>query len=397
MISLRSLTPFVLIGGIVGGGAAEAQTRDARELATDLLTQALEKNKVRDIRFGEVTEEGDVVAISGLTGTLEDGGQVTAAAISAAGLESAQPGRLSAERVTFDDITFERDGRSAELDGVELNGLRVIAQEGDAPTRIFYDSATAGPFTLMRKGRPMVTIDRANVTLDDWNEETGLVGDMQISFAGSAPVRPRAVRNPRLAEQLQELGWEEVAFEVEAQASLDRETGEIVTDISATSPQLGAIDLDGRVIGWTDQASQALAALVAARETGAEEKPAVNQLTAQARDLRLAGLEVTLADLDWVRALIEARAEKAGASYEDFVAQMAEQLRNSIGIPISPAIVQEVAEALEAFARGPEGQIRITLAPEAPIQLMGELPIMLMLPMPEVPAQLGLSVTTTQN
>jgi hypothetical protein len=294
-------------------------------------------------------------------GVDEDDGEMTARAVTLAGLKEARLDRLSIQALAIREGAGS-DARRVLLDEIavrdaDFDDLEALGRQTDDPSMVEIVNALRGDgfgelafsgLSVIDAGREIGGLDRLTLSLTP-QDDGAIVFDMRYSGGYADATHPEA-GYPMLAA----LGYERVSGQGGLTLAWAPEGGRFAVErLTMDLAEVGQLSLTGDIVGIPPVGELA--------DTLKSEPSALRQQAA------LAGLRLELVDRGVAGRLIQMQARQTGQDPAEIRAQQAAMVRQTAQQMKSPALGEQIARFVEK-----PGRLTLTADPASPVA-MGKL------------------------
>ncbi len=327
------------------------------------ITDALEalfaaSNDTGTIELGSPTAEGDTLVYRNVTFSMDSPqgagtGRIETLTLTAPDLNDA--GGLVADSVVAGGVSVEtEDGESVRIASMSTTGLDVTPGAAGADPVSRFETVTAEDLVVEAPDQPPFSIDLIEIEASDYVDGIARSGSFEISGI-RLDVDEVASEEPA-AQQLKDLGYEEVVLGISGAGTWDDQAGTAsLDDLTIAGENMGSVSLSAILGGFTPEVVESLQATEPSPEV-------MGQITLQEAAISFEDASIT-------GKLLDMQAGQMGADRATFVEQISAALPLMLSAVGNPGFQEKLATAASAFLKDPQN-ITISIAPSQPIDLM---------------------------
>lgn len=381
------------LAAIIICGTASAHAADPNDVAARL--KAAFSNQGLDLAWKSVSGNDSSMILSGVTAGVPGSthpaiiGDITLTGI------SEENGGYLISKVTMPDYQASEAGKTFDVMGIELSGLKLPkADDDEAAGILLYDHARVQEITVKSDGKTV--FDASNCHVD----VTPPDGGKPLKFAGAADrftADLAATNDPKARAVIQALGYETIDGTLDMAGSWSPADGRVTLDkyeVAVKNAGTLAIGLD--MSGYTRDFLKSLHRIRKEMAAHPEKHDSAQGLVLLGllQQLSFTSAKISFTDASLTGKVIDYLATKQHMRREDIINQAKAILPFALAKMNNPEFSAKVTAAVSKFLDDPKS-LTITAVPPAPLSL-GILMAGAMAAPKQIPEQLGITVTANQ-
>lgn len=350
------------------------------------------------VSYGNIAVDGDTVTLEAARLTPAGGEPAMVGDVTLEGVEEDGSGGYTVETVRFPDVDRTDDGVTVKATDLTIGGLAIPATvDGKSlDSVILYESASAGPVTVTRKGAEVFSMSGIEATVQRMANDGGLTYDATLS---DIKADLSQIEDPKSRDTIEKLGMQTLDGRITMKGSWELESGKFALEEYALDfNDVGRLDLSFAISGYTIDFIHSMREAMEANQANPNKDEANAALGMSMmgllQQLTFDSAVIRFADASLTKKVLEVVGAEQGVSGE----QMAQSLKGLVPLMIAqlnmPELQNQIAQAVNTYLDDPKN-LTISAAPAKPVPFPMIMGAAMGAPN-TIPQVLGVTVTANQ-